>query len=105
MIPSPYIIAVSGKGGTGKTTFCSLLVRALICRGESPILAVDADPNANLHEALGVEMHETLGRMREDAFTREIPNGMTRHEYLRYRFQQVLVEADDFDLVAMGRPE
>jgi CO dehydrogenase maturation factor len=104
-VTTPFAIAVSGKGGTGKTTFCSLLVRELIGKGMCPILAVDADPNANLHEALGMELHETLGCMREDAFARQIPNGMGRREYLSYRFQQVLVEASDVDLLAMGRPE
>jgi CO dehydrogenase maturation factor len=101
----PYTIAVSGKGGTGKTTVSSLLIRALIESGGSPVLAVDADPNANLHEALGIEVRETLGSMREEAFTRNIPPGMNRHDYVRYRFRQALVEATGFDLVAMGRPE
>jgi CO dehydrogenase maturation factor len=101
----PYTLAVSGKIGTGKTTVSSLLIRALIDSGKSPVLAVDADPNANLHEALGVDVHETLGSMREEAFTRSIPPGMNRHDYIRYRFRQALVEATGFDLVAMGRPE
>jgi CO dehydrogenase maturation factor len=101
----PYTIALSGKGGTGKTTISSLLIRSFIELGETPVLAVDADPNANLHEALGVPVHETLGSMREEAFTRHIPPGMNRHDYVRFRFRQALVEAKGFDLVAMGRPE
>jgi len=101
----PYTIALSGKGGTGKTTISSLLIRSFIDLGETPVLAVDADPNANLHEALGVPVHETLGSMREEAFTRHIPPGMNRHDYVRFRFRQALVEAKGFDLVAMGRPE
>lgn len=101
----PFTIAISGKGGTGKTTIGSLLIRSFIDLGEIPVLAVDADPNANLHEALGVTVHETLGSMREEAFTRHIPPGMNRHDYVRFRFRQVLVEASGFDLVAMGRPE
>lgn len=105
MTRHPFTIAVSGKGGTGKTTISSLLVRAFIEAGEVPVLAVDADPNANFHEALGVEVHETLGGMREEAFTRHIPPGMNRHDYVRFRFRQALVEAEGFDLVAMGRPE
>ena len=72
----PFTIAISGKGGTGKTTVSSLLIRSFIDLGEVPVLAVDADPNANLHEALGVPVHETLGCMREEAFTRQIPRGM-----------------------------
>ena len=101
----PFTIALSGKGGTGKTTVSSLLIRSFIEMGETPVLAVDADPNANLHEALGVSVHETLGSMREEAFTRHIPPGMNRHDYVRFRFRQALVEAEGFDLVAMGRPE
>ena len=105
MTQHPFTIAISGKGGTGKTTISSLLVRSFIDAGEAPVLAVDADPNANLHEALGVQVHETLGSMREEAFTRHIPPGMNRHDYVRFRFRQALVEAEGFDLVAMGRPE
>jgi CO dehydrogenase maturation factor len=101
----PFTIALSGKGGTGKTTVSSLLIRSFIDLGETPVLAVDADPNANLHEALGVPVHETLGSMREEAFSRHIPPGMNRHDYVRFRFRQSLVEAKGFDLVAMGRPE
>ena len=105
MTVRPFTIAISGKGGTGKTTVSSLLVRSFIGLGEAPVLAVDADPNANLHEALGVTVRETLGSMREEAFSRQIPPGMHRHEYVRLRFRQALVEAQGFDLVAMGRPE
>ena len=98
----PFTIAVSGKGGTGKTTVSSLLIRSFIDLGEKPVLAVDADPNANLHEALGVRVRETLGSMREEAFSRLIPPGMNRHDYVRFRFRQALVEAQGFDLVADG---
>lgn len=105
MPEKPFTIALSGKGGTGKTTISSLLIRSFIAMGETPVLAVDADPNANLHEALGVTVHETMGSMREEAFSRTIPPGMNRHDYVRFRFRQSLVESEGFDLIAMGRPE
>ncbi|HUU76581.1 MAG TPA: AAA family ATPase [Methanoregulaceae archaeon] len=101
----PFTVAVSGKGGTGKTTVCALLIRSLIEAGQTPVLAVDADPNANLHEALGIVLKDTLGGMREDAFTRNIPPGMSRIEYIKYRFMQVIQEETGFDLLSMGRPE
>jgi CO dehydrogenase maturation factor len=100
-----FSIAVSGKGGTGKTTVCALLVRALVRAGEVPVLAVDADPNANLYEALGVPLQGTLGCMREEAFGESIPPGMSRTDYIALRFRQSLTEAEGFDLIAMGRPE
>jgi CO dehydrogenase maturation factor len=45
-------IAVSGKGGVGKTTFASFLIKALADEGKK-VLAIDADPDANLAQALG----------------------------------------------------
>ncbi|MCP4682715.1 MAG: AAA family ATPase, partial [Desulfobacterales bacterium] len=47
-------VAVSGKGGVGKTTFASFLIRALADEGKK-VLAIDADPDANLAQALGVK--------------------------------------------------
>ena len=47
-------IAVSGKGGVGKTTFTALLIRSLADEGKK-VLAIDADPDANLAQALGVK--------------------------------------------------
>jgi len=102
---APCRIAVTGKGGTGKTTLAALLAASLISEGVRPILAVDADPNANYHEALGLDVRETLGSMREEAFSRAIPPGMSRTAFLALRFRQVLVESDGLDLIAMGRPE
>lgn len=105
MTGQAFTIAISGKGGTGKTTISALLVRSFIGLAQTPVLAVDADPNANLHEALGVTVQESLGSMREEAFTRQIPPGTSRTDYIRYRFRQVVVESRGFDLIAMGRPE
>ncbi len=102
-----YIIAVSGKGGVGKTTVSSLLVRQLIQNGKTPVLAVDADPNSCLDAALGVKAEKTVGRVREEAKS-EIPgmtSGISKMELLRLKIAESLVEAKDFDLIAMGRPE
>jgi CO dehydrogenase maturation factor len=46
-------LAISGKGGVGKTTFSSLLIRALNAEGKR-VLAIDADPDANLAAAIGI---------------------------------------------------
>ncbi len=55
------VIAISGKGGTGKTTVASLLVRSFKEQGMGPVLAVDADPNSSLAEALGISLDVTIG--------------------------------------------
>jgi CO dehydrogenase maturation factor len=99
-----YTIALAGKGGTGKTTVGGLLVRFLKEQGMTPILAVDADANANLNEVLGLAIHDTLGEAREMMKT-EVPAGMTKDLFMEMKVQQALVEAEGFDLIVMGRPE
>ena len=47
-------IAISGKGGVGKTTFAAFLIKSLQMKGKT-VLAIDADPDANLAQALGVK--------------------------------------------------
>jgi CO dehydrogenase maturation factor len=98
------LIAMSGKGGTGKTTIAGFLIRYLIDNKTKPILAVDADPNSNLNEVLGVEVRLTLGEARE-GLKNDVPAGMTRDMYMEYKIQEALVEEKDFDLIVMGRPE
>ena len=62
----PYSIALAGKGGTGKTTTAGMLIKYLLKKNKTPILAVDADCNANLNEVLGVNISDTLGNAREE---------------------------------------
>ena len=103
------VIAVSGKGGVGKTAFASLVVRYLLDEGLKPILAVDADSNSNLDIALGVSLEATIGTVREEMSekTRKgtLPAGMAKQDILEMQIEQALVETPDFDLVSMGRPE
>jgi len=99
-----YSIALAGKGGTGKTTMAGMLVKYLVEKGRTPILAVDADANANLNEVLGLQVDETLGDAREQMKT-GASNGMTKDMFIDMKLQQAVVEADEFDLIVMGRPE
>ena len=55
-----YTVAITGKGGVGKTTVASLLVTRLIARGCAPVLAIDADPNTCLDSALGQQTVDSL---------------------------------------------
>ena len=94
-----FTIAVAGKGGTGKTTIAGILISKL-----DRVLAIDADPNSNLNEVLGVKVEHTVGCVREKVLE-EPPGGMTKQEYMKFQLNKSLVEADNFDLLAMGRPE
>jgi CO dehydrogenase maturation factor len=98
------MIAIAGKGGVGKTTCSALLLRALAASGVRPLLAVDADPNANLHLLLGFHPPEGLGSLREELLAG--PGGATSKEaLLEAMVQQRVAEGKDVDLVSMGRGE
>jgi CO dehydrogenase maturation factor len=102
-----FNIAVAGKGGSGKTSVASLTIRYLKKNGSGPILAVDADPNANLGESLGLEVKQTVGLVL-DEFQKDkikIPPGMTKDVYLEYKLNQIVVESEQLDLITMGRGE
>ena len=73
-------------------------------------MAVDADANANLHDVLGVEVHATVGRLRETSLeavksTAPRPGGMSMEQLFDYQIQQAIIESKGFDLLVMGRPE
>jgi CO dehydrogenase maturation factor len=100
-----YSIALAGKGGTGKTTLAGLLIKYLIKHHRTPVLAVDADSNANLNEVLGLAVDGTLGKAREEMKKGQVPNGMTKDVFMSMKLEQAVVESECYDLVAMGRPE
>ena len=103
-----YVIAITGKGGVGKTTIAGLAVRGLIEAGKVPVLAVDADPNSCLDAALGVKVRGTVGSVREEvreAASLGMGAGISKQQLLELRIAESLVESEGFDLIAMGRPE
>ena len=102
-----FNIAVAGKGGSGKTSVASLVIRYLMKNGSGPILAIDADPNANLGESLGLTVEQTVGSTL-NAFQKDkinIPPGMNKQAYLDYKLNEIIVESKGLDLVTMGRGE
>ena len=102
-----FNIAVAGKGGSGKTSIASLIIRYLNKKGKGPILAVDADSNANLGESLGFSIGQTVGSIIA-SFNEEkinIPQGMTKEAYLEYKLNSIIIESKGLDLVTMGRGE
>ncbi len=100
--------AITGKGGVGKTTVSSLIVRQLIANGLTPVLAIDADPNSCLDAALGIEAVSTVGRAREEVRQEAqagTVTGISKQEMLQLKISESLVESAGFDLISMGRPE
>ena len=103
-----FTIAITGKGGVGKTTVAGLVVARLIASGRRPVLAVDADPNTCLDAVLGVPVTQTIGSAREEARIiagKGLGAGISKQELLEIKIAESLVESADFDFLAMGRPE
>jgi len=101
------VIAFAGKGGVGKTTVSSLVIRYMSQMDQGPILAVDADPNSNLGETLGHEVPSTIGDIRETYMKdpQGVPSGMDKVNYLETLVEQALIEKPSYDLLVMGRQE
>jgi CO dehydrogenase maturation factor len=102
----PTTLAISGKGGSGKTTIAAMIIRLLLEQQNSAVLAVDADPNSCLGLTMGVQPVGTIAEIREQARAKSPASpGMDRVRSFEYGIQQAITEADGFDLLTMGRPE
>lgn len=99
-------IAVCGKGGVGKTTIVCGILNFLLEQKSTPILLVDADPNSNLAENLGLTYSTTIADIREELRESKWQNlFMSKTDYINIRLQEAVVEQDGFDFIVMGRPE
>ena len=106
----PIVLAVAGKGGVGKTSLASVMVKLLVeAYPDKKILALDADPAVGLSTALGVEPSLTLDDIRKEAVeAAEKGDSQATVEVLgeaRYRIFDAMVEMDGFSFIAIGRPE
>ncbi len=101
------VIAVTGKGGTGKTTAAALIIRWLKAHARGPILALDADPDANLATVLAIPVEKTIGDLREETVReiKKLPVGMTKANYIQAGLHQIVVETPKVDFITMGRSE
>lgn len=103
------VIAVTGKGGTGKTAVTAMLIRYLVKDSGKKyrILAIDADPDANLADALGVKVGKTIGDMRE--FMQQAryttPPDTDKQRLFESKLFEILMEEEGYDLLVMGKPE
>ncbi len=100
------VIAITGKGGTGKTAVAGMLIRH-ISKGDRTLLAIDADPDSNLPDVLGVRVDKTIGDMREFMLQErdKMPPDTNKERVLESKVYEVLTETPKYDLLVMGRPE
>ncbi len=110
MANKPIVLAVAGKGGVGKTSLASVMVKLLVeAYPDKKILAIDADPAVGLSTALGVNPTLTLDDIRKEAVeAAENGDAKATVEVLgeaRYRIFDCMVEMDGFSFIAIGRPE
>ena len=104
------IIALTGKGGVGKTSLSALIVRLLSeTYPEKKILAIDADPAVGLATALGVDVASTVDDIRK-LFINAVEDGNTKKaiEMLgeaKFQLFDALVEMNNISFLAIGRPE
>lgn len=111
-------IALAGKGGVGKTTIAGMIIKYLVENNTGAVLAIDADPSANLNMVLGLDLDWTVGDIREDLLSQvkssltvggaamgTLPGGINKRDYLDYQIRSAVSEGDRFDLIAMGRGE
>ncbi len=100
------VFAVAGKGGVGKTTISALFISYLAKRSGNIVLGVDADPNYNLGDRLGIEVQKTIGDIREEfQKSADEASEVSKHEKVAYYLQTSTEEGSNFDLITMGRPE
>jgi CO dehydrogenase maturation factor len=82
-------------------------VEALSSGSSGSVLAIDADPNSCLAEALGIRDAQTIVGICDEISRSmdKMPAGMTKDRYIEMRVEGAIVEGDKFDLLVMGRPE
>lgn len=108
--PVKRMVAVCGKGGTGKTVVTAMMAKALLqSKNPGKLLLIDADPAMGLPTVLGVNVKRTMGQVREEIIKtarRGKEKEKTRIvDMLDYMVFEALNEMDDFALLAMGRTE
>jgi len=98
-------IAVTGKGGSGKTSLVTIIVK-LLARGKNlKILAIDADSAISLPYTLGVKTRKTIGEIRRQIIDSPKARNEMENVHIRTVIADALELGHGFNLLAMGRPE
>lgn len=109
MKKAKLVVAIAGKGGVGKTALAALMIKLLGEAKWGSILAIDANPDSNLPNVLGVPATLTVGtvvdELKKSVGKVEIMPETSKREILEYRIFDILRETPNFDLLVMGRTE
>lgn len=99
-------IAITGKGGTGKTMIATLLIGQLLENyKDKRILAIDADSAMSLPYTLNIDIKKTVSQLRRELVGPAQGKQMKQDGSLKEWIGQIVTKADCFDLLVMGRPE
>ncbi|MFQ5977864.1 MAG: AAA family ATPase [Candidatus Heimdallarchaeota archaeon] len=103
-----FFIAVSGKGGTGKTSVLAMILKSLVQQGERSILVLDGDPDSNMPDVLGISVPGSIADI-TDKLRIDIQKGMSplieKNRYLEGAIFEILTEKESFDLLVLGAIE
>lgn len=98
-----------GRGGTGKSSFVGLMAKCFIENGQSPLLLVDADPDQNLSEMVGIDLKaegkSTIAELIVKTFITKggTTVGVPPTERIENKiWAEGLYESDNFDFLALG---
>jgi CO dehydrogenase maturation factor len=103
------LIAICGKGGSGKTALAALFTKCILERENAKLLVIDADPTMNLPATLGVNVEKTVNEIREKIIKEARSAGSMEKQHLArsldFMLLEALIETDRFSLLVMGRPD
>jgi CO dehydrogenase maturation factor len=107
---SERLVAMVGKGGTGKTAFTAMMTKVLVESGRGgKLLLIDADPAMGLPLALGIHIERTVGQAREKIIITAKKGKEEEKQHLAYTVDYLVMEAlnemDGFAMLAMGRTD
>lgn len=98
-------IAVTGKGGTGKTVVSTLLIRLLSQRFPGRVLAIDADSAMSLCYTTGLHVDKTVSNLRSELLGARDARQKLNDGPTKDLMRSILAHGEGFDLLTMGRPE
>ena len=98
-------IAITGKGGSGKTMLTAIMAKLLAQNKDIKLLAIDADSAINLPYALGIETKRTVAEIRQRIIEDPEARAEIKDKNIRVVMEESLEIGNGFHILVMGRPE